>query len=491
MPVASTEISVIGGQRACYPEAVRSVPKPSRRLAPLLRDTVGLLHVAQVAVDVLGPHTNVLLAAPRGGPIRAFRREAVQGDGAIAVVAAAWPPHVPSLEGSAEAQVIDVEGERFVVVGAGRSGALCLSGALAAISTEQLVDCANLIAAAVRHADVVERLASSARSAHRDNRQLRARLQPGRVIAHSQRMLELLARVERAAPYDATVLLEGESGVGKEVIARHLHEQSLRARGPFVALNCAAVPDTLVESTLFGHERGAFTGAHVRRLGVFEQAAGGTLLLDEVGEMSAAAQASLLRVLETRTLQRVGGERDVSVDVRVVAATNRTLLTQVACGAFREDLYYRLATITLVVPPLRLRPADVVPLAEHLLARAASRVDQRPPLLDETAQRALLAYHWPGNVRELSNVLERAMVFGETLLTGRDIDDALPTDRRASDNGPGASFKTLHEATREHLLAALRRSGGRIYGRDGAAALLGLKPSTLQSKLAKHGVDRI
>lgn len=383
---------------------------------------------------------------------------------------------------------MDATGGRFVVVGAGRSGALGLSGSLGSFSADHLVDCANLIAAAVRHADVVERLASNSRSAHRDNRELRARLQPGRVIAHSQRMIELLARVERAAAYDATVLLEGESGVGKEVISRHLHEHSLRVRGPFIALNCAAIPDTLVESTLFGHERGAFTGAHARRLGVFEQAAGGTLFLDEVGEMSGTAQASLLRVLETRAFLRVGGEREVSVDVRVVAATNRTLLTEVARGAFREDLYYRLATITLVVPPLRARPADVVPLAEHLLARAASRVGQRPPLLDESAQRALLAYHWPGNVRELLNVLERAMVFGESVLSERDIEDALPMAFSPSGAEATQPIKTLHDATRDHLLAALQHSGGRIYGPGGAAALLGLKPSTLQSKLAKHGV---
>lgn len=469
---------------------MRSVPNPSRRLAPLLRDTVGLMHVAQVVLDVLGPRTSLLLAAPRAGSVRVFRRESPLRDASVVALAGTWPENVPRREGSAEALVVDGHGDRFLVVGAGRSGALCLSGELTPFSAPHLVECANLIAAAVRHADVVERLASGARGAYRDNRQLRARLQPGRVIAHSQRMIDLLARVERAAPYDATVLLEGESGVGKEVIARHLHDQSPRAQSPFVALNCAAVPDTLVESTLFGHEQGAFTGAQVRRLGVFEQAASGTLFLDEVGELSPTAQASLLRVLETRTLQRVGGEREINVDVRVVAATNRTLLKEVARGAFREDLYYRLATITLTVPPLRARPADVVPLAEHLLARAAARMAERPPLLDETAQRALLAYTWPGNVRELSNVLERAMVFGDTLLAAHDIEDALPTERHIADGRPAASLKTLHEATRDHLLDALRRSGGRIYGPDGAAAMLGLKPSTLQSKLAKHGIER-
>ena len=289
---------------------------------------------------------------------------------------------------------------------------------------------------------------------------------------------ELLDLVDRVAPRDIAVLVTGESGTGKELIARRLHARSPRAKGPFVAVNAAALPETLAESELFGAEKGAFTGAEQARAGRFEDANAGTLFLDEVGELPAPLQAKLLRVLEERVVRRLGGARETPVDVRLVAATNRDLARESESGAFRQDLFFRLAVVVVHVPPLRDRPGDVPLLARHFCARLAARHHVPVPELTGEALSALSAHAWPGNVRELRNVLERAVVVrgGEPV---RAADLAL-----AGPASPAVSLDRAHRE-REALLAALRRTGGR---REEAARLLGISVRTLYYRLKQWGI---
>ncbi|HLA34873.1 MAG TPA: sigma-54 dependent transcriptional regulator, partial [Rhodocyclaceae bacterium] len=229
------------------------------------------------------------------------------------------------------------------------------------------------------------------------------------VIAADPKTRETLLLAARVAKTDATVLLTGESGVGNEVFARYIHDQSPRASGPFVAINCAAIPDNLLEATLFGHEKGAFTGAQTAQAGKFEQANGGTLLLDEISEMPLGLQAKLLRVLQEREVERVGGKKPVPLDIRVLATSNRDMASEVRAARFREDLYYRLNVFPLEIPALRARPGDIVPLARHCLARLAAST-RRAARFAAAAEARLAAYHWPGNVRELENVVQRALI---------------------------------------------------------------------------------
>lgn len=289
---------------------------------------------------------------------------------------------------------------------------------------------------------------------------------------------ELLALVDRVAARDIAVLVTGESGTGKELIARRLHARSPRAKGPFVAVNAAALPETLAESELFGAEKGAFTGADQARAGRFEEANGGTIFLDEVGELPAPLQAKLLRVLEERVVRRLGGLRDLPVDARLVAATNRDLAVESESGTFRQDLFFRLAVVVVNLSPLRERPLDVPLLASHFVDRLAARHRVPVPRLTDEALAALAAHPWPGNVRELRNVLERAVVVrgGEPI---RAADLALAS--------PAASSSSLDRSHREReaLLAALRRTGGR---RDEAARLLGISVRTLYYRLKQWGI---
>jgi len=247
--------------------------------------------------------------------------------------------------------------------------------------------------------------------------ELAARRGAPRILGEAPSLRQAVQAVQRAAAADVTVLIEGESGTGKELFARALHAWSTRAHGPFVAINCAALPETLLESELFGYEKGAFTGATQRKLGRFELAHRGTLFLDEIGELAPSIQAKILRVLETREFERVGGTVTLHADVRLVAATNRQLRVEVAERRFREDLFFRLSVVPITVPPLRERAGDVALLARHFLERAALDRGRRPPVLDDGAVAALGAYHWPGNVRELQNCLERAalLVDGDTI----------------------------------------------------------------------------
>jgi two-component system response regulator FlrC len=302
-------------------------------------------------------------------------------------------------------------------------------------------------------------------------------------------MREALLAADDVADTPTTVLLLGESGVGKEVLARHLHARSARAEGPWVAVNCAALPGELLESELFGHERGAFTGAAERRAGRFEQASGGTLLLDEVSELPLALQAKLLRVLQEREIDRVGGQRPVPVDVRVIATTNLDLGELARAGRFRSDLYYRLNVYPIVVPPLRERPEDVGPLARRLLADAAATLGRPAPRLSATAEAALLDHAFPGNVRELRNLLERAVVrcrgeLVEPLHLGLAAPTFPPTAGAGAVPADGVllSELPLDLATLERLAIeeALRRVNG---NRTHAARLLGIGLRTLRNKL--------
>jgi len=283
-----------------------------------------------------------------------------------------------------------------------------------------------------------------------------------------------------------TLLIEGETGVGKEFLARAVHYASGRAEGPFTAISCAAIPDTLLESELFGHEAGAFTDAKGRKKGLFELAEGGTLLLDEIGEMAPAMQAKLLRVIETKTFRRVGGTEDITVDARLMAATNVILEDAVAAKRFREDLYYRLKVGHLRLPPLRERTADIVPLAHRLLAEACREMRRRPPGLSTEVQRAFTAYRWPGNVRELRNVLERAVILKDG---PGDIDLVhLPPEFHpgapAAGGGPGS--QALADVEREHILRVVKALEG---NHTRAAKQLGISRTTLWEKLKLYKVD--
>ncbi len=304
------------------------------------------------------------------------------------------------------------------------------------------------------------------------------------VVVANPRMKELLALVDRLAAVPTPVLLWGETGVGKEILAELLHKRGPRASGPLVRLNCAAVPESLLESELFGHERGAFTGAAERKHGFIELADRGTLFLDEIGDLPLAMQAKLLRAVETQRVQRVGGREELSVDVRFVCATHRDLQRMVEAGSFRGDLYYRVAGFVLEVPPLRERADEIVPLAEGFAARFAEKLGRAPPPLAEGARAALTAHTWPGNVRELKNAVEHAVVLSGAGTIER---DHLPRGVLAGGEQPSPSSMRAHvdSASRAAIERALEAAGG---NRQRAADLLGVSKRTLQYRLAKLGI---
>lgn len=331
-------------------------------------------------------------------------------------------------------------------------------------------------------------LSSRLANAASENRLLKERLsQETRMVGASSALRGIAGQVERVAATKATVLIRGESGAGKELVARSIHDSSDRRGGPFVCLNCAALSETLLESELFGHEKGAFTGATEKKAGKFELADTGTLFLDEIGEMSPTIQAKFLRVLEGHPFERVGGSARINVDVRVVAATNRHLEAAVAEGGFRRDLYFRLRVVEIAVPPLRKRQEDIGLLAEHFLERFAREVGRRIEGFTPAAIEAMRGYHWPGNIRELRNCVERAVVLAPADRIDTS-DLALSTLAAAGDTGKMSPVlsrfepETLAEVERRHVLATLESTGG---NKTKAARLLGIERSTLDRKLAR------
>ena len=309
-------------------------------------------------------------------------------------------------------------------------------------------------------------------------------------VGPSAAMQQVQTRIGMVAPTDTTVLIEGETGTGKELAARALHNGSPRRARALIKLNCAALPAQLIESELFGHEKGAFTGATERRIGKFELADGGTIFLDEVGELPLDLQAKLLRVLQEKEYERVGGSKVLLTDARVIAATNRVLADEVAAGRFRADLYYRLNVFPIHLAPLRERSEDIEPLARHFVQRLSQRMGKPARHLRPADLAALQAYSWPGNVRELEHVLEQAIIVSQ----GANLEfggfAAGPAVAGAAPAASGAPLKTLRDQERDHILAALARTGGRVSGSQGAAIMLDINPKTLEARMKKLGIRR-
>jgi len=308
-------------------------------------------------------------------------------------------------------------------------------------------------------------------------------------------MAEIIALADQVAPSDASILITGPSGTGKEMMARYLHMKSKRRAGPFIALNCAAIPENLLESELFGHERGAFTGAVARRIGKFEEAGGGTILLDEITEMDPRLQAKLLRAIQEREIDRIGSNKPVKVDVRILATSNRNIEDQIAKGAFREDLYFRLNVVSLEIPPLRERPGDIIALARHFAAKYSEANGIQPRGLAEETQAKLLDYDWPGNVRELENTMHRAILLATgddigpkaILLTPSSRSTAGAQDRDAQDADAGSQVgKTVSQVERDLIINTLNHCLG---NRTHAANILGISIRTLRNKLKQYNDD--
>jgi DNA-binding NtrC family response regulator len=306
----------------------------------------------------------------------------------------------------------------------------------------------------------------------------------GDIVGSSEAMKAALVQAEQVAGTDSTVLIVGETGTGKELMARAIHSMSRRRRKPLVTVNCASIPATLVESELFGHEKGAFTGAIKRRIGRFETADTGTIFLDEIGELMPEMQAKLLRVLQEGKVERLGNSASIDVDVRVLAATNRDLESDIEKGRFRQDLYFRLNVFPIVIPPLRERNDDVEPLVRAFVSEFSAGMGKRIDAIPRADIDRLRAYHWPGNVRELRNLVERAMITA----TGPTLRIPIPTGRRQPPTIPGDG--TLDDVQRRHIGRVLERTNWRIRGARGAAQILGLKPTTLEARMRKLGLKR-
>jgi formate hydrogenlyase transcriptional activator len=307
------------------------------------------------------------------------------------------------------------------------------------------------------------------------------------IVGSSEPMRQVITQVAKVAPSDSTVLILGETGTGKELIARALHRRSGRADKPFIRVNCAAIPQSLIASELFGHEKGAFTGALQRHIGRFESAHGGTIFLDEVGDLPTETQIALLRVLQEREIERVGSHHPIAIDVRLIAATNRDLSGAVASGAFREDLFYRLNVFPIALPPLRERVADIPLLLEYFVGRYAKKAGKKINHINKHTLGLFKAYHWPGNIRELQNVVERGVILSE--------DDTFSVDESWFKRKPQESIATgtlpsLADREVEMIKAALAESQGRIGGRSGAAAKLNIPRQTLESKIRRLGINK-
>jgi two-component system, NtrC family, response regulator AtoC len=306
--------------------------------------------------------------------------------------------------------------------------------------------------------------------------QLKRQSEPGSIVTKSPLMISVLDNVTKFAASDLSILITGESGVGKELVARAIHDSSARVEGPFIPINCGAIPETMLESELFGHEKGAFTGAHARKMGLLEIASSGTLFLDEIGELNMQLQGKLLRALETGMFFRVGGVKEVKVDVRFVSATNKEIKKEVESGNFRADLYYRISTLTIHIPPLRERKEDIPLLVEYIIRNNPPFKDKK---VSDGAMKILSEYAWPGNVRELQNVVQRSLFLAkDTTIDGVD----LPLDL-TSGNEPGG--RRLVDIEKEHILKVFREVNGQ---KRRAAEILGIDPKTLYRKLSLYGI---
>lgn len=342
----------------------------------------------------------------------------------------------------------------------------------------------------LRHQEVVQLkniLADDNRFLHKELRSISGE----KIIGQDFGLRSVMDMVRQVAPLDSPVLLLGETGVGKEVIANAIHYSSSRSEGPLIKVNCGAVPETLLDSELFGHEKGAFTGAISQRRGRFERASGGTIFLDEIGELKAEAQVKLLRVLQNKEIERVGGTRPLSVNIRIIAATHRDLKNMVVEGQFREDLWYRLNVFPLMIPPLRDRKIDIPALVSHFVNVKSREMGlHHVPTLAPGAIDILTSYEWPGNVRELENMVERALIMaGGGPLSFKELQGIGRTEQTEQFPLSPQSFPGMDEEMARHIRRALQISSGRVEGEKGAAKLLGLKPSTLRNRMNKLGVS--
>ena len=309
----------------------------------------------------------------------------------------------------------------------------------------------------------------------------------GEIIGQSSILSTVFLRVEQVAPMNATVLLLGETGTGKGAVARAIHSSSARKTRPMITVNCAALPTNLIESELFGRERGAFTGAHERQIGRFELADGGTIFLDEIGELPLELQSKLHRFIQDGEIERLGSPRTIKIDVRIIAATNRDLKEEIRAGRFREDLYYRLNVFPITMPPLRQRKEDIPLLVDHFVTRFNKKIGKKIDSISKDTVKALQEYHWPGNVRELESVIERAVITSQG--SALQILDRFDMIGRAEDPAE-FDVKALALMEHDHILQALRKTGWRISGVNGAALLLGLNPSTLRARIKRSGITR-
>jgi formate hydrogenlyase transcriptional activator len=369
---------------------------------------------------------------------------------------------------------------------------------------ELLREVANQVALAIANMTSYEEIASLKARLEKENVYLQEEIRTEHnfeeIVGDSPPLMALLRRVDQVAPTDSSVLIYGETGTGKELIARAIHDRSNRKNRPLVKVNCSAISAGLVESELFGHVKGAFTGAFERRIGRFELADGGTIFLDEVGELPQDTQVKLLRVLQEREFEPVGSNRSVHVDVRIICATNRNLEESIKAGTFRSDLYYRLNVFPLEVPPLRERRSDIDQLAKFFVSRYARNLGKKITAISEGATQKLLSYSWPGNVRELQNVIERALILSNGPVL--DLEGDLATVSASSfvsqpapelaevpyaDQTP---LQTLQEVERAHILAVLQQTNGVIEGANGAAKTLGMHPNTLRHRIEKLGIKR-
>ncbi len=342
----------------------------------------------------------------------------------------------------------------------------------------------------------------SLRSAYAENKQLKDRFQAeniylhkdidrehnfGEIIGRSNALEQVFFKVEQVAPQEATVLLLGETGTGKGVVARAIHSRSSRKDRPMITVNCSALPANLIESELFGREKGAFTGSHDRQIGRFELADNSTLFLDEIGEMPMELQTKLLRVIQDGEFERLGGPKTIKVNVRIIASTNRKLEEEIRKGRFREDLFYRLNVFPITIPPLRQRKEDIPLLVDYFVAKFNKKTGKKVETVSKDALNVLQEYDWPGNVRELESIIERAVITSQG--TGLQIMDRFANSLTAGEQ-EAQDGKGLAELERDHILQALEKTGWRIEGKKGAATMLGLNPSTLRGRMRKYGIRR-